>query len=397
MVDSETIFQAASISKPVAALAILRLFEARGLDVDADVNQYLTSWKVPTVDGWQPRLTLRQLLSHSAGTTVAGFLGYAQDEPVPTLLEILDGAKPANSDPIRVDTLPGAQFRYSGGGTSIAQQVAIDLSGQPFPEFVREWALEPLAMTHSRYEQPLSPEHQDNVAQGHYYTGAPVEGGWYTMPELAAAGLWTTPSDVARFALILQAAFQGKTHLVSKQVADWMLSAVIQTDDFSLGMGPFLYQRGQSAYFGHTGGNVGYKHEFQTYFAGGDQGAVIMTNGDQGSTLVEETLRSIAKVYAWPNYFPQADPREVDATTPYAAYTGSYRFEHLALVVALTGSQLLLLTSGQNPLKLRPLANGKFHVQALNAAITFERDTGGQISGLVLEQNGRKLNAIRVG
>ena len=396
-VDSETIFQAASISKPLAALAILRLFEARGLDVNADVNQYLTSWKVPAVDGWQPRLTLRQLLSHSAGTTVSGFFGYNFREPVPTLLQILDGLPPANSAPIRVDTLPGTQYRYSGGGTSIVQQMAIDLTGKPFPEFAREWALEPLRMTRSLFQHPLSPQHHNNAARGHFYTGALVEGNWHTHPELAAAGLWTTPSDIARFALALQAAYQGKPGVISEQVADWMLTDVIAAEEYSLGMGPFLHHKGQSAYFGHTGGNVGYKHEFQAYFVGGDQGAVVMTNGDQGSAVVDETLRSIAKVYAWPDYFPIAEQPEVDVTTPYSAYTGSYRIGELALVVALTGSKLLLLTGGQNPLELQPLANGKFHVQGLNAAIAFERSAEGHISGLVFEQNGHSLKATRLG
>ncbi|MBI1258178.1 MAG: serine hydrolase [Chloroflexi bacterium] len=396
-IDSETIFQAASISKPLAALAILRLFEARGLDVDADVNQYLTSWKVPAVDGWQPRLTLRQLLSHSAGTTVTGFFGYNFREPVPTLLQILDGLPPANSDPIRVNTLPGIQFRYSGGGTSIAQQMAMDLTGQPFPEFVREWALEPLGMTRSLFQHPLSPQHHDNAARGHYYTGALVEGNWHTYPELAAAGMWTTPSDVARFALALQAAYQGKPGVISKQVADWMLTEVIAAETYSLGMGLFLFQRDHSARFAHGGDNVGYKNDFYAYYTGGDQGAVVMTNGDQGGTLLEEIFGSIARVYDWPDYFPQAAQREIDVTTPYSAYTGSYRVGELALVIALTGSQLLLLRGGQNPLELRPLANGKFQVQGLNAAVAFEHLGDGHISGLVFEQNGRSLKATRLG
>ncbi|MEO8397290.1 MAG: serine hydrolase domain-containing protein [Chloroflexota bacterium] len=395
-VDSETIFQAASISKPVAALAILRLFEARGLDVNADVNQYLTSWKIPAVDGWQPRLTLRQLLSHSAGTTAHGFFGYSQNESVPTLLQILDGLQPANSEAVRVDTMPGAQYRYSGGGTLIAQQMACDLAAQSFPEIAREWVFEPLEMTRSRYDQPLSPQYHDNAARGHYYPGAPVEGGWYTMPELAAAGLWTTPSDIARFALAIQAAHQRKASPISTQVADWMLTEVIQAEGHSLGMGTFIYRSANAAHFGHGGDNVGYKNQFRAYFENSDQGAAIMTNGDQGSSLIEEIMGSITKVYEWPEHSPETEHPEANATTPYAAYTGSYRLGDLALAIALTGSQLLLLASGQNPLELRPLANGKFNVQALQAAITFEREADGHISGLIFEQNGQQLKATHL-
>ena len=128
VIEPDTIFQAGSISKPIAALAILRLVESHNLDLDADANDYLTSWRVPPVDGWQPRLTLRHLLSHTGGTTVHGFMGYNHTEAVPNVLQILDGVAPANSDPICVDTLPGTHFRYSGGGTTIAQQLASDVA-----------------------------------------------------------------------------------------------------------------------------------------------------------------------------------------------------------------------------------------------------------------------------
>jgi CubicO group peptidase (beta-lactamase class C family) len=395
-VNTETLFQAASISKPVATLAILRLVETEQLDLDRDVNQYLTSWQVPPVEGWQPRLTLRQLLSHSAGTTVHGFLGYNHTEPLPTLVQILDGVKPANSDPVRVDTLPGTQYRYSGGGISIAQQVAMDVIGKPFAEIVYEWALKPLGMTHSTYAQPLPEPLYANVAVGHYYTGEPIEGGWYTMPELAAAGLWTTPSDLARFLIALRAAYIGESSPISQQVAHWMLSeTILAHETYSMGLSIFLKHWSDAAYCGHSGGNVGYTCDSKIYYEGGDCGAVIMTNADYGSMVIEETFNSIAAVYGWKNYLPESEAKP-ETTMPDSASAGKYQLKSgVKLTITLEGERLMLQADAQPPMELRPLSEGKYRLYPLNAAVTFEREADGNIFGIRFEQNGEKIEGWR--
>src|SRR5262249_27708993 len=150
-----TLFQAGSVSKPIFALAVMRLAQEGKVDLDEDVNRYLISWKVPANGSWQPRITLRQLLSHSGGMTVHGFPGYASDEKVPSVLDILDGRPPANTPRIEVNIVPGTQLRYSGGGITVAQQLVVDLLGEPFPKMMREVILDPLRMKHSTYEQPL--------------------------------------------------------------------------------------------------------------------------------------------------------------------------------------------------------------------------------------------------
>ena len=203
-VDSDTLFQAASISKTITAIIVMRLVEAGRLDLDEDVNNYLTSWQAPANAGWQPRLTLRQLLSHSAGLTVPGFPGYYRQHELPTLTQILKGAEPANTPPVRVNAVPGVQFRYSGGGTTIVQQLLVDVTGQPFPELARELVLAPLGMDQSGFEQPLPLDRWDRAATGHRPGGQPVAGRWHVYPEMAAAGLWSTPTDLARLALDLQ-------------------------------------------------------------------------------------------------------------------------------------------------------------------------------------------------
>jgi CubicO group peptidase (beta-lactamase class C family) len=393
--NTEPLFQAASISKPVAALAILRLVEAGHFDLDTDVNTYLTAWQVPPTDGWQPRLTLRQLLSHSAGTTVHGFLGYNHAETVPTPVQILDGVSPANSDPVRVDTLPGARYRYSGGGISIAQQVAADVLGKPFAEIVYEWALKPLGMTHSTYAQPLPEPLFANVAPGHYYTGETVEGGWYTMPELAAAGMWTTPSDLARFLIALRRAYTGDASPISQQVAQWMLTETIPADNgLSVGLGIFLKRWEGAATCEHSGGNVGYKCNAKIYFEGGDHGAVVMTNADYGYMLVQEVFNSIGAAYGWQQPPSAAKPA---SDVPFSDYAGTYQLTTgLKLSVAREGETLTAQVGQQPPLQLHALADGKYRLSPLNAAISFAREEAGGAVGIRFEQNGQVLSGVRV-
>ena len=203
-VTAETLFQACSISKPVVALAMLRLVDRGVLDLDADVNDVLTSWQVPPTGDWQPRVTLRQLASHTAGLTTAGSRATERGRALPSLQEILSGTAPANTTGIRVDTVPGTQFRYAGGGTTVTHQLLEDVTGQPLPELVAELVLEPLGMRESRYAQPLPAGLHTRAASAHLRDGSVVPGGWDVYPELAAAGLWTTPSDLARYAIGVQ-------------------------------------------------------------------------------------------------------------------------------------------------------------------------------------------------
>lgn len=394
-VNTETLFQAASISKPVAALAILRLVEAGKFDLDTDVNEYLTSWQVPPTDGWQPRLTLRQLLSHSAGVTVHGFLGYSHTDAVPTPVEILQGVSPANSDPMLVDTLPGAQFRYSGGGISIAQQVAADVLQTRFSEIAYEWALKPLGMTHSTYAQPLPEPLFANVALGHYYTGETVEGGWYTMPELAAAGLWTTPTDLARFLIALRRAYAGESSPVSQQVAQWMLTETIPNAfDLSMGLGIFLKRWDEAATCEHSGGNVGYKCNAKIYYEGSDYGAVVMTNADYGYQLVQETVNSIGAAYGWKQ--PPSDAKPAGEVQE-SEYTGTYQLTTgLKLTIARDGETLTAQVGQQPPLQLQALERGKYRLYPLQTAIAFAREAAGGAAGIRFEQNGQTLSGVRV-
>jgi CubicO group peptidase (beta-lactamase class C family) len=210
-----TLFQAASLSKGVSSVGVLTLVEDGTVSLDTDVIGYLTSWQVPP-NGLQAtqKVTLRRLLSHTAGTTVRGFRGYRYTEPLPTLIEILNGEPPANSAPVVVDLVPGSRFRYSGGGYVIAEQVVKDLTAMPFPEFMWERVLSPIAMASSTYQQPLPDSLRGLAASGYYADGTAVPGGHHIYPEIAAARLWTTAADLARFLTELQQSLQGESNRV---------------------------------------------------------------------------------------------------------------------------------------------------------------------------------------
>ncbi|HTQ51080.1 MAG TPA: serine hydrolase domain-containing protein [Candidatus Acidoferrales bacterium] len=293
-VTAHTLFLAGSVSKSVAAFGALRLVQEGQLTLDADVNTRLRTWKVPenkfTKD---QKVTLREILSHSAGLTVHGFPGYARTASIPTLVQVLDGVKPANTPAIRVDTIPGSEWRYSGGGYTVMQQLMMDVTGNPFPKFMSDTVLQPLGMTNSTYEQPLPKDLAMLAATGYYASGRAVEGKWHVYPEMAAAGLWTTPSDLARFAIAIQQALAGKSNPVLSPATTRLMLTRQKAND---GLGVFLGGRGQSLRFSHGGRDEGFD-AFMVAYADTGQGAVIMINANDDSGASNKIIEAIAKEY----------------------------------------------------------------------------------------------------
>lgn len=297
-VDTLTLFQAASISKPVAAVGMFRLAEQGRVDVDADVNTMLRRWKLPAGRfGASGRATLRQIVSHMAGLTVSGFRGYAKGDPLPTLPQILDGVPPANSPPVRFDTIPGVEERYSGGGVTVMQLLLEDVTGRRFDTLMEELVLSPLGMTRSTFAIEPSGRLARNVAHGHLDDGTTVSGGYRLHPESAAAGLWTTPSDLARFMLAVGRAYRGESPaLLTRATARTILTRV----PGGSGLGFGLSGADSTFRYRHSGGNSGFR-AFAVAFAGSGRGAVVMTNADNGSTLYREILNAISREYDWPS------------------------------------------------------------------------------------------------
>lgn len=396
-VTPDTLFQAGSISKPVAALAALRLVQDGRLSLDEDVNAKLTSWKVPENEFTkEQKVTLRRLLTHNAGLTVHGFPGYAADAALPTVIQVLDGQKPANTAAVRVDTVPGKIWRYSGGGYTVMQQLVADVAKQPFAEVAKRLVLDPAGMRHSTYEQPLPARLAAQAATAHR-AGQPIKGRFHAYPEMAAAGLWTTPSDLALLAVELQKSLAGKSNkIISKEMTAQMLSRQFQT----WGLGPDVEIKNGVVKFSHGGQDEG----FEAYWVGyGDgRGAAVMTNGDRGTPLAMEIIRSIAREYGWDDY-PSAE-REVAKVDPkiYDAYAGDYEIVvNPQLTVTLTftveGGKFLAQQQGSGPKReWLPSSETAFFSLVSGNTISFVRDAQGAVTGLLLRQGGEDYRGKKI-
>ncbi len=393
-----TLFQAGSISKSVAAVGALHLTELGKLSLDEDVNVKLRTWKVPENEfTTNKKVTLRGLLSHTTGLTVHGFPGYEVGKPIPTVVQILDGSPPANTAPVRVDFVPGTRWRYSGGGYTVMQQLLLDVTGKPFPQFMQETVLGPLHMTESTYEQPLPAGKATQTATGHYGDRMLVKGRWHIYPEMAAAGLWTTPSDLARFAIGIQQSRAGKSGAVlSPEMTRQMLTDQKDND----GLGVFLEGDGPTMRFGHNGRDEGFD-ALMTAGAETGQGVVIMINANDNSRMLNRIVDAVAKHYHWTGYtttMPAKRPvAQVDAKA-LTAYEGRYEFANNRMITFLaTNDRLFTLVDGLPDEEFVPETATRFASADREASLTFSPDATGRVTELVWKQGKDERKIPRIG
>jgi CubicO group peptidase (beta-lactamase class C family) len=398
-VTPDTLFQAASISKPVAAATALYYVEKGILGLDEDVNSRLRSWKIPDSQ-WtrKEKVTLRRILSHTAGLTISGFPGYAEGQELPSLTQILDGVKPANTRPISVDIEIGSRFRYSGGGYAVLQQLLIDVLGRPFPNIVRDAILIKLDMKQSTYEQPLPLGLAGKAASGHRSDGSVLPGRWHAYPEMAAAGLWTTPTDLALFARELMLAALGKSDRILSQVIVELMLTPVKAD---AGLGLFVRGSGQDLFFAHNGANEGFRCFLIGYPSRG-QGAVIMTNGDLGGDLYLEILRSLSAEYGWPDF--KAVEKEVAAVAAaeLEALAGIYQFAPADRIKLTPGNGCLFA----DPVFLPPDGKGRavfypesalsFFSTETDVNLTFAKSPQGRVTGLTWKRGESRRKATKI-
>ena len=298
LVDIETMFQAASISKPVAAMGVLRAVQDGLFSLDDDINDILDSW---TLDGREftrnRPVTPRTLTSHTSGLGDGfGFPGYDPEQPLPTTVQILEGHELSNVGSVFMEREPLTFYEYSGGGVTVMELALSDVRRRPFVDVLQEGVLAPIGMTRSSYAQPISPEHNQNAARAHDNNGESRGPKWHVYPEHAAAGLWTTPTDLARLIIEVQRSASGESNRVLSQ-------SMIQEMLNPVGVGPFavgftVSKVGEGWYFSHGGSNWGFRalmlaHKVKGY------GLVVMTNADQGSTVINEISRRIQYTYNW--------------------------------------------------------------------------------------------------
>jgi len=380
-VTANTLFQAGSISKPVAAFGALQMVEAGQLNLDEDVNVTLKNWKLPDNEFTaEQKVTLRQLLSHTGGLTVHGFWGYPPDQPVPDLEQVLDGSGPANSDPVRVDKLPGEGFRYSGGGYSITQQMMIDASGKPFPELMQDLLLRPVKMSQSTFTQPLPNDWLKNAAAGVLPDGSDVPGKRHTYPEMAAAGLWTTAGDLALFVVQLQSALGGFSELMSQDMARTMVYPV--DSGYALGLG--VKERGGTGYFGHGGWDEGFSAEMVGSIDHGS-GVVVMTNSNHPQ-FIKEVIRGVAFAYGWGGYDVLQKLDIPEETLDHAP--GRYRYDGTtAINVYSEGDRLFMRYTGEQPEELFYVGKSQFLRRSRETPVRFTGSGDGRTFSFVVSSD----------
>ncbi|ETN96236.1 serine hydrolase domain-containing protein [Zhouia amylolytica] len=296
-VNENTIFQAASISKPVACALAFKLIENGKIILDENVNIKLKRWQIPenkfTI---KEKVTPRRIMSHTSGLSTSGFRGYNKKDTIPTLTQILKGGKTINSEPVRVFQKPGTSKFYSGGAMQVLQLLMEDVSNQNFSKLTKDLIFKPIGMKSSSFDYPL-PERINNLTtHGYDSSGNVIEGGYFLYPEKAAAGLWSTPSDLALFMIALGKSYRGEDGgLLKQSSAQLMMKRVPNAGGTGIG----LDGTGAAFRFRHTGVNAGFRC-YVVSFADKGRGLVIMTNSDNGFPLIHEITRAISKVYNWP-------------------------------------------------------------------------------------------------
>lgn len=299
-VTEETVFQAASISKSLNAVGLLKLAQDGKLDLTSDINAYLKTWKFPYDDlSKGKKITIANLLSHTAGLSVHGFRGYGPYEPIPTVVEILDGKSPANSDPVRSMFEPGLKFQYAGGGTTITQLIVTEITQTPYDVFMSTNVLAPMGMDNSFYTQPPPQTKKSALATAYYQDGSEVKGKFHVYPEQAAAGLWTNPTDLSKYIIETQLSLEGKSaKVLNQKFTNTRLTPYLD----QVGLGIFITKMGNNEYFGHDGANEGFRCAYIGSMKGGN-GVAVMVNSDNGM-IVQEVVNSVFSVYGWDEFKP---------------------------------------------------------------------------------------------
>jgi CubicO group peptidase (beta-lactamase class C family) len=382
-VTHATIFQAASISKPVTAMIVLSLVEAGVLDLDADVNEALHTWHIPDNEHTKEhKVTLRRLLSHTAGMSVSGYRGYPDGAPLPTFRQILDGEPPANSEPVRVVQAPGKGFTYSGGGYVVVQQLLEEVTGKSLADLAQEFVFDKLGMAHSTFEPILPERYVPQAATAHRDNGDPVPGKWHTYPEGAPASLWSTPADLAHLVVeVLKSNNAESGRVLSPEMTRHMLTPQVAW----MGLGYVVDEKDGWTWITHGGWNEGFHSDFLGFLNTG-QGVVWMTNGENGKLLGHEVMRGLAKVFGWPVYsqlekiVAQVDP------AVYARLAGKFRYvdyPEFSVEIIKDGDHLVLQESeGGIRFQLYPESENEFFCLHRHEKFTFIINAQGEVNTL---------------
>jgi len=393
-VTTQTLFQAASISKSLNAVGVLKLAQENKLDIHTDINDYLKSWQLPasnfTAD---KKVTVYNLLNHTAGLNVHGFLGYEKGDIIPSIVQILNGEKPANSEAIRSVAIPGTKVEYSGGGIEISQLIVMDITHEPYDKYQWEEVLKPLGMTHSSYTQPPPKNKIALLSTGYDTNGKEINGNYHIYPELAAAGLWTNPIDLSKFIIETQLSYEGKSNKVLSQTMTKKMLTPFEGSD--AGLGVFIDHIGNRTYFQHGGSNEGFKSQYFASLTGGD-GVVVMVNSDQDAIL-RDVINSVAQAYNWKDFYKPEKRKVINVPVDtLQQYVGNYSFNQAAISVFKKDNNLFLSLNGGSPMRLFFTSNTDFFVMEIQASsVKFEKNATGNNYDIVLKDRGNDVRFVK--
>ena len=393
-VTTKTLFQAASISKSLNAVGILKLAQERKLNIHNNIDDYLKSWQLPgskyTVD---KKVTVYNLLNHTAGLNVHGFLGYVKGDSIPSIVQILNGEKPANSEAVRSHAVPGTKVEYSGGGVLISQLIVRDVTHEPYDQYQWDEVLKPLGMVSSFYTQPPPRNKSPFLATGYDTNGKEIKGKYHIYPELAPAGLWTNPIDLSKFIIETQLSYEGKSNkILSRTMTREMLTPFPGSD---AGLGVFIDSIGNRRYFQHGGSNVGFKSQYFASLTGGD-GVVVMVNSDQDGIL-RDVINIVARVYHWKNFYKPQKKKIVDVPNDtLQRYVGNYSLNQINISVFKKGNNLYLSRNGGSPMRLYFTSNTDFFLMEIQAnRIKFEKNEASHGYDIVLKDGDNDIRFVR--
>lgn len=389
-VTPQTLFEPGSISKSLNAVGLLKLVQDKKLDLHTDINTYLRSWKFPYDSvSHGKKITLAHLLSHSAGLTVHGFPGYNRFIKLPTVPEVLDGKTPANTPPVRSAFEPGLKFQYSGGGTTISQLILADVTQTPYDRFIAANVFKPMGMDNTFFTQPPPADKLKLVATGYREDGSTVVDKFHVYPEQGAAGLWTTPSDLCKYIIETQLAYEGKSaKVLNQEMTKLRLTPYL---DNSAALGIFIDEINGLKYFQHGAGNEGFRGQYYGSMEGGN-GVAVFVNSDNGNILWE-VINSVASVYDWKGFYNPVTKKEIKVSEKTLQnYAGVYMHMEGRFTVIVKKEDGYYLFADGTYYKMYFSTETDFFNLEIPTEKHFITDASGKVSGYSRSLKGKPLS-----
>lgn len=393
-VTTQTLFQAASISKSLNGVGVMKLVQEKKIDLYKDINTYLKSWQFPydTVSHGK-KISVANLLSHTAGLTVHGFGGYERGDSIPTVQQILDGKRPANSHAVRSMFEPGLRSEYSGGGITISQLIVTDVTGEKYAKYMQQNVLDPLGMKMSSYQQPPAKNKEKFLATGYRGNGKAIKEKYHIYPEEAAAGLWTNPTDLSKYIIETQLSLQGKSNKVlNTEMTKLRLTPYI---DSNAALGVFILKKADMKYFSHGGSNEGFRSQYYGSFDDGD-GVVVMVNSDDGS-IMNEIVNSVATVYKWKDFYTPTVRKAIAVTQNMMdTYKGKYVLNKDTVTISSDNGIPMLRVSNGEVYRIYFSSEQDFFSPELPFDLKFEKDSSGKVTDIYFKNQGGEFRTMRI-